>query len=155
MSLQEFQSELDQYCKDDQFSVEDDRIKLHIDRFRRLTLLENLCEAVHPHDLSISREGGTVILTEMGNPIKNKRSPDEFVNQNEYIIDRETFEERYIDEERRRTGGEEIYIAVEDQRVKDLVDVLTSALDSGLYPAGYDLKSKYSRPNVVILAELT
>ena len=150
MTLRNFVDELEEYCSEDQYKETEDQVYLYPEKFGRLTLLEHLCEAVHPHDLTISYDGKVGIKD--GNPVGGGGSISNLVQSNRNIIDREEYEERYVDEELRKIGGEDVYIIVEDQSKSQLVEALTRSLDCGYYPAGYDLQ-RGSEPNLIILGQ--
>lgn len=150
MSLEKFRQELEEYCDENQFTVEDNRIELKVETFSRLVLLEHLCEAIHPYDLEVSYDS-SLTVTE-GNPLGGSGEIQGLVQNNEHVIDRAEYEDRYVEDERHKTGGDEVYLIVKDQSKARLVDTLNRCLECGYYPAGYDLQRR-SDPNLLILGE--
>lgn len=150
MSLESFRQEMEEYCDKDQYEANSDEIILKTDTFSRLELLEHLCEAVHPHDLSISYDG-SVKLRE-GNPVTNSRNIQNLVAEDDGVIDREQYEVRYVERERYRTGGDEVYIILGNRSKSQLVETLINSLETGHYPAGYDLQ-RGSEPNLIMLGK--
>lgn len=153
MSLDEFKSDLEKYAPQDAFSASDSKIEMYPDEFKSsLSLMEHLCEAVHPYKLQFTPiRNGTIEVTE-GDPVRGSKNVDGFVENNQYVIDRETYEQKYVDKDRMKVGGDEIYIEIMGQPNKKLVETLIESFKYGLYPAGYDLDSSNS-PNIIILGK--
>lgn len=150
MSLESFRQEIEEYCDEDQYEENGNEIALKTDTFSRHELLEHLCEAVHPHDLSISYDG-TIKLRE-GNPVTNSRNIQSLIAEDDSVIDREQYEERYVEREKYKTGGDEVYIIVDSRSKSQLIETLINSLETGYYPAGYDLQ-RGSEPSLIMLGK--
>lgn len=151
MSLNQLNEYLHEYCEDSQFSVHNDHIKIYPGKFKKNVLMEILSEAVYQYGLSLSYDD-VVKLVDQVDPASSSREVSNLVRQNDHIIDREEYEDRYVEDERNKTGGDEIYLIVGNQSRSELVRTFIEALRCGLHPVGHDLMDR-SNPKTVILGK--
>lgn len=152
MALDNFEQELEEYCDEDQFKRDGNTLKLRTGTFRNNVLMEHLVEAIHPHGLEVTYDGDVKIQP---GGISGGGDIDNLVQSTDGLISREEYEERFVDDERHKTGGNDVYIMVDEMSEEQSIKTLIRGVECGFYPAGYKLATDSDTKFVMLAPTLS